>query len=126
MVYSGDTKKVLRKLIQDFDDFEYETFAFDAGIDPQNGMEMEEWIGQLSDIEANEYIDVITSCVDDKTKVNVGGYVEAMNSDMLDEAVNKLVETFKQWEDAPLTEPEMVEYAKKDLLKYIEYKLDRL
>jgi len=62
----------------------------------------------------------------DKTKVDVGGYVEAMDPVMLDEAVNKLVETFKQWEDAPLTEPEMVEYAKKDLLKHIEYKLDRL
>lgn len=68
----------------------------------------------------------VSDYVDDKTKVDMGGYVEAMNSDMLDEAIDKLVETFKQWEDAPLTEPEMVEYAKKDLLKYIEYKLDKI
>ena len=121
-----NSKEVLKEIIQDFNDFEYETFAFDAGVDPQNGMEMEEWIGQLSDIEADQYIDALTSYVDDKTKVDVGGYVEAMDPVMLDEAVNKLIETFKQWEDAPLTEPEMVKYAKKDLLKYIEYKLDRL
>ena len=67
-----NSKEVLRKIIQDFNDFEYETFAFDAGVDPQNGMEMEEWIGQLSDIEADQYIDALTSYVDDKTKVDVG------------------------------------------------------
>ena len=75
-----NSKEVLRKIIQDFNDFEYETFAFDAGVDPQNGMEMEEWIGQLSDIEADQYIDALTSYVDDKTKGSFLGWYKVKKS----------------------------------------------
>ena len=54
------------------------------------------------------------------------GYVEAMHPVLLSDLVDALQEVYLDWEKAPLSEPGMREYAKKDLLNFIKYQLYRM
>jgi len=64
----ADTKSVLRTLIQDLEPFEYEVYAFDAGVDPEDGAEMEEYIASLSDMEVSSEISKLKGINEDKTE----------------------------------------------------------
>jgi hypothetical protein len=55
-LYEADNKSVLRTLIQDLEPFEYEVYADDAGVDLEDGAEMEEYIASLSDEEVSSEI----------------------------------------------------------------------
>jgi len=48
-----------------------------------------------------------------------GGYVESMGP-LFDKGVNLLIKAWEEWKMGPMTEPGMVEFAKKDVLKYLE------
>jgi hypothetical protein len=50
------------------------------------------------------------------------GYVETMNPDLFDH-VDEIVRIFKEWKNAPATEPGMEGYAKDDLVDYITGKI---
>ena len=52
-------KNELRFLIQDLAGFEYEAFADDVGVDPEDGAEMEEFIASISDQQADSLIQSI-------------------------------------------------------------------
>ena len=52
-------KNELRFLIQDLTGFEYEAFADDVGVDPEDGAEMEEFIASISDQQADSLIQSI-------------------------------------------------------------------
>lgn len=47
-----------------------------------------------------------------------GGYVESMGP-MLDKALKQLIAVWDEWKEGPMTEPEMVPHAKKDLINFI-------
>lgn len=53
-----------------------------------------------------------------------GGYVESMGP-MFDKAVNGLVAAFTEWKEGPMTEPEMIPFAKKDVVEYIDNQLEQ-
>lgn len=61
-------KDTLRSLIQDLTSVEYETFADDAGVDPEDGAEMEEFIASISDQEADKYISMLKEVNEDKNE----------------------------------------------------------
>jgi hypothetical protein len=65
-LHEADTKSVLRTLIQDLEPFEYEVYAFDAGVDPEDGAEMEEYIASLSDMEVSSEISKLKGINEDK------------------------------------------------------------
>ena len=48
-----------------------------------------------------------------------GGYVESMGP-MFDKGVNFLIKAWEEWKMGPMTEPGMIEFAKKDVLSYLE------
>ena len=48
-----------------------------------------------------------------------GGYVESMGP-LFDKGVNFLIKAWEEWKMGPMTEPGMVEFAKKDVLNYLE------
>jgi len=62
----ADNKSVLRTLIQDLEPFEYEVYASDAGVDPEDGAEMEEYIASLSDEEVSSEISKLKGINEDK------------------------------------------------------------
>ena len=51
-----------------------------------------------------------------------GGYVESMGPH-LENAIRYIVQVWEEWKDGPMTEPGMVPFAKKDLLRYIDNQL---
>ena len=51
-----------------------------------------------------------------------GGYVESMGP-MFDKGVNMLIKAWEEWKMGPMTEPGMIEFAKKDVLSYLETQL---
>ena len=53
---------------------------------------------------------------------DTGGYVESMGP-IFDKAVNMLIKAWEEWKMGPLTEPGMIEFAKKDVLEYLETQL---
>ena len=53
-----------------------------------------------------------------------GGYVESMGP-MFDKAVSGLVAAFTEWKEGPMTEPEMIPFAKKDVVDYIDNQLEQ-
>lgn len=48
-----------------------------------------------------------------------GGYVEAMGP-MFERAVNMLINAWEEWKMGPMTEPGMIEHAKRDIVNYLE------
>jgi len=78
-LYEADNKSVLRTLIQDLEPFEYEVYADDAGVTPEDGAEMEEYIASLSDEEVSSEISKL----------------KGINEDKLDEAMFDVVTTEK-------------------------------
>ena len=54
------------------------------------------------------------------------GYVEAMHPVLLCDLIDELQEVYLDWKKAPLSEPGMREYAKKDLLNFLQHQLDRM
>ena len=48
-----------------------------------------------------------------------GGYVESMGP-LFDRGVNMLIKAWEEWKMGPMTEPGMIEFAKKDVLSYLE------
>lgn len=48
-----------------------------------------------------------------------GGYVESMGP-LFDKGVNFLIKAWEEWKMGPMTEPGMIEFAKKDVLDYLE------
>ena len=48
-----------------------------------------------------------------------GGYVESMGP-KFDKGVNFLIKAWEEWKMGPMTEPGMIEFAKKDILGYLE------
>lgn len=48
-----------------------------------------------------------------------GGYVESMGPNF-DRGVNLLIKAWEEWKMGPMTEPGMIEFAKKDVLNYLE------
>jgi len=58
----------------------------------------------------------------DKEEDDTKGYVETMNPDLFDH-VDEIVRIFKEWKNAPATEPGMEGYAKDDLVDYITGKI---
>ena len=50
---------------------------------------------------------------------DTGGYVESMGP-IFDKAVNMLIKAWEEWKMGPMTEPGMIEFAKKDVLEYLE------
>ena len=48
-----------------------------------------------------------------------GGYVESMGP-LFDKGVNMLIKAWEEWKMGPMTEPGMIEFAKKDVLEYLE------
>lgn len=48
-----------------------------------------------------------------------GGYVESMGP-KFDKGVNFLIKAWEEWKMGPMTEPGMIEFAKKDILDYLE------
>ena len=48
-----------------------------------------------------------------------GGYVESMGP-LFDKGVNMLIKAWEEWKMGPMTEPGMIEFAKKDVLNYLE------
>jgi len=48
-----------------------------------------------------------------------GGYVESMGP-LFDKGVNLLIKAWEEWKMGPMTEPGMIEFAKKDVLNYLE------
>ena len=48
-----------------------------------------------------------------------GGYVESMGP-MFDKGVNFLIRAWEEWKMGPMTEPGMIEFAKKDVISYLE------
>jgi hypothetical protein len=61
-------KDTLRSLIQDLTSVEYETFADDVGVDPEDGAEMEEFIASISDQQADKYISMLKEVNEDKNE----------------------------------------------------------
>jgi hypothetical protein len=53
---------------------------------------------------------------------DTGGYVESMGP-KFDKACDTLSRAFGEWADGPMTEPGMIEPAKKDVVQYIDQKL---
>ena len=53
---------------------------------------------------------------------DTGGYVESMGP-IFDKAVNMLIKAWEEWKMGPMTEPGMIEFAKKDVLEYLETQL---
>ena len=53
---------------------------------------------------------------------DTGGYVEAMGP-IFEKAVNMLINAWEEWKMGPMTEPGMIEFAKKDVLDYLETQL---
>jgi len=51
-----------------------------------------------------------------------GGYVEAMGP-MFERAVNMLISAWEEWKMGPMTEPGMIEHAKRDIVNYVEMQL---
>lgn len=54
-----------------------------------------------------------------------GGYVEAMGPH-LEKVLKTLVQVWDEWKNGPMTEPGMVPFAKKDLLNYLDNKIDEV
>ena len=52
-----------------------------------------------------------------------GGYVEAMGP-MFDRACKMLMSAWEEWKNGPMTEPGMIEHAKRDVIEYIDRKLE--
>ena len=48
-----------------------------------------------------------------------GGYVESMGP-LFDKGVNLLIRAWEEWKMGPMTEPGMIEFAKKDVLEYLK------
>lgn len=55
---------------------------------------------------------------------DTGGYVESMGP-QFDKACDTLSKAFGEWADGPMTEPGMVEPAKRDVVQYIDQKLTK-
>lgn len=53
---------------------------------------------------------------------DTGGYVENMGP-IFEKAVNMLINAWEEWKMGPMTEPGMIEFAKKDVLDYLETQL---
>ena len=51
-----------------------------------------------------------------------GGYVESMGP-IFDKGVNLLIKAWEEWKMGPMTEPGMIEFAKKDVLGYLDTQL---
>jgi hypothetical protein len=62
-----DDKSILRTLIQDLEPFEYEVYAFDAEVDPEDSAKMEEYIASLSDEEISSEISKLRGINEDKS-----------------------------------------------------------
>ena len=54
--------------------------------------------------------------------IDTDGYVESMGPEF-DVAVEQLVAAFEDWKSGPMTEPEMIPYAVKDVIGYLQGKL---
>ena len=65
-LYEADKESILRTLIQDLEPFEYEVYASDAEVDPEDGAEMEEYIASLSDEEVSSEISKLRGINEDK------------------------------------------------------------
>lgn len=59
-------------------------------------------------------------------ELEMEGYVEAMNPELRDNLVEALEAVYLDWKNAPLSTPEMEEYAKQDLLNFLEYCLEQI
>ena len=59
-------------------------------------------------------------------ELEMEGYVEAMNPELRDNLVEALETVYLDWKNAPLSTPEMEEYAKQDLLNFLEYCLEQI
>jgi hypothetical protein len=69
-LHEADTKSVLRTLIQDLEPFEYEVYAFDAEVDPEDGAQMEEYIASLSDMEVSSEISKLIVTINNRDALN--------------------------------------------------------
>ena len=54
---------------------------------------------------------------------DTGGYVEAMGP-MFERACKMLMMAWEEWKNGPMTEPGMIEHAKKDIIDYLDNKLE--
>jgi len=54
---------------------------------------------------------------------DTGGYVEAMGP-MFERACKMLMMAWEEWKNGPMTEPGMIEHAKKDVINYLDKKLE--
>lgn len=53
-----------------------------------------------------------------------GGYVETMQP-QLDNAIDRVLKVWEKWKKAPMTEPGMIPYAKKDLIDYFSNSIEQ-
>jgi hypothetical protein len=53
---------------------------------------------------------------------DTGGYVESMGPEF-EKGINSLIGAWEEWKMGPMTEPGMIPYAKRDILKYLEMQL---
>lgn len=53
-----------------------------------------------------------------------GGYVETMQP-QLDNAIDRVLKVWEKWKKAPMTEPGMIPYAKKDLVDYFSNNIEQ-
>jgi hypothetical protein len=89
-LYEADNKSVLRTLIQDLEPFEYEVYAFDAEVDPEDGAQMEEYIASLSDMEVSSEISKLKGINEDKLdegklfEENLSSRAEELEMDFMD------------------------------------------
>ena len=89
-LHEADTKSVLRTLIQDLEPFEYEVYAFDAEVDPEDGAQMEEYIASLSDMEVSSEISKLKGINEDKLdegklfEENLSSRAEELEMDFMD------------------------------------------
>ena len=58
-----------------------------------------------------------------ESAMNEGGYVEALNPDDLQEAVDKIASVWTDWKKGPATKSSDINPARKELLAYIEKQL---
>jgi len=93
--------------------------GFNEGVDPsrkQNEGKRSKTYGKLAEGRRKKATGgkVVT-----ENDYETGGYVESMGP-KLDKGVNFLIEAWEEWKMGPMTEPGMIEHAKKDLLSYLE------
>ena len=57
-----------------------------------------------------------------ENEYDTDGYVESMGPEFED-GVNMLIRAWEDWKMGPSTEPDMIPYAKKDILNYLKTQL---